>query len=77
MPAKRPKQPIRKKQGGFLSSALTKAFGRADAPQTVQQTIPYQEMYRDGICRVTDRLYNKTIVFDDINYQLAQMLLVN
>ena len=29
-------------------------------------------MYRDGICRVTNKLYNKTITFSDINYQLAQ-----
>ena len=29
-------------------------------------------MYPDGICRVTDKLYTKTIRFQDINYQLAQ-----
>ena len=29
-------------------------------------------MGRDGICRVQDRLYSKTIRFYDINYQLAQ-----
>ena len=29
-------------------------------------------MWPDGICRVTDRSYTKTIQFQDINYQLAQ-----
>ena len=29
-------------------------------------------MYPDGICRVTDKRYTKTIRFQDINYQLAQ-----
>jgi len=29
-------------------------------------------MYRDGICRVNDRLYSKTAAFGDINYHLAQ-----
>lgn len=29
-------------------------------------------MYRDGICRLTDKLYTKTVQFFDINYQLAQ-----
>lgn len=29
-------------------------------------------MWPDGICRVTDRYYTKTIQFQDINYQLAQ-----
>jgi len=29
-------------------------------------------MFRDGICRVNDRLYTKTVTFSDITYQLAQ-----
>lgn len=41
-------------------------------PQSVRQTIAYQEMFKDGICRVTDKLYTKCIRFGDINYQLAQ-----
>ena len=53
-------------KGGFFSGV------KRDAPQTVQQTIPYQEIYKDGICRVNDKLYTKTIQFFDINYQLAQ-----
>ena len=39
---------------------------------TAQQSIPYHEMGRDGICRVQDKFYSKTIRFYDINYQLAQ-----
>ena len=41
-------------------------------PRTAQGTIPYQRMWPDGICRVTDNYYTKTIQFQDINYQLAQ-----
>ena len=41
-------------------------------PHTVQQSIPYQRMFRDGICRVSDQYYTKTIQYEDINYQLAQ-----
>ncbi len=40
--------------------------------KSAQQTIPYIEMCRDGICKVNARLYTKTIRFQDINYQLAQ-----
>ena len=29
-------------------------------------------LYRDGVCRVADRYYTKTIEYEDINYQLAQ-----
>jgi type IV secretory pathway VirB4 component len=43
-----------------------------DVPQTAQETIQYKEMYRDGICKVTERLYSKTIQFQDINFRLAQ-----
>ena len=39
---------------------------------SAQQSIPYREMGRDGICRVQDKLYSKTIRFYDINYQLAK-----
>ena len=41
-------------------------------PRTAQQTIPYLQMYPDGICRVTEKKYSKSLVFEDINYQLAQ-----
>ena len=39
---------------------------------SAQQSIPYREMAKDGICRVQDKYYSKTIRFYDINYQLAQ-----
>ena len=59
---KKPNGPPVKKTGGFFSSLTRKIFGRKDKPQTAQQSIPYIEMYRDGVCRVNDRLYTKTIV---------------
>ena len=41
-------------------------------PQTAQQTIPFREMFRDGVCRLNNGVYTKTVEFEDINYQLAQ-----
>ena len=41
-------------------------------PRTTQGTIPYERMWPDGTCRVTEKYYTKTIQFQDINYQLAQ-----
>ena len=49
--------------------AAAKGDGKA---HTAQQTIPYLQMYPDGICRVTDKKYSKSVQFEDINYQLAQ-----
>lgn len=41
-------------------------------PKTAQQSIPFDRMFPDGICRVGLDYYTKTIQFQDINYQLAQ-----
>jgi len=62
------------KQKKAIAAAVQKARPNGDGktPHTAQQTIRFKQMYRDGICKVTDRLYTKTIQFFDINYQLAQ-----
>ena len=39
---------------------------------SAQKSIRYREMAKDGICRVDDHFYSKTVRFMDINYQLAQ-----
>lgn len=39
---------------------------------SAQNSIPYREMAKGGICRVQEKYYSKTIRFYDINYQLAQ-----
>ena len=49
-----------------------KKGGNKEKKITAQQSIPYREMGKDGICRVEDGYYSKTIRFYDINYQLAQ-----
>ena len=41
-------------------------------PRTAQQSIPFDRMFQDGICRVNGNYYTKTVQFQDINYQLAQ-----
>ena len=54
-----------------IAAIIQKAKGDGKA-HTAQQTIHYLTMYPDGICRVTEKKYSKSIVFEDINYQLAQ-----
>ncbi len=62
------------KQKKAVAEAVKKARPNGDGkiPVTAQQSIPFRQMFKDGICRVNDKLYNKTIQFYDINYQLAQ-----
>ncbi len=50
---------------------IKKAQKNDGIPRTAQQTIPFQRMFQDGICRVGKDFYTKTIEFQDINYQLA------
>nr|SUY22768.1 TraE protein [Clostridioides difficile] len=54
-----------------IAEAIRKAKGDGKA-RTAQQTIPYLAMYPDGICKVTEKRYSKCVMFEDINYQLAQ-----
>ena len=65
-----PKLTIEEKRA--INAAIVRARGESKKEQSAQDTIPYERMYPDGICRVTDKLYTKTIRFQDINYQLAQ-----
>ena len=51
---------------------VAKARRDDGVPRTAQQSIPFQRMFPDGVCRVRDNYYTKTIQFQDINYQLAQ-----
>jgi hypothetical protein len=71
MPDKKPQRkaptPPAKQSGGVFD----KIFG-GKPPKTAQESVPYHEIFRDGICRVNDRLYTKTLEFGDINYHLAQ-----
>ena len=68
--AKQPRKLSRaeKKQ---IAEVIRQAKGDGKA-HTAQQTIPYLTMYPDGICRVSEKKYSKSVAFEDINYQLAQ-----
>lgn len=55
-----------------VKRAIQKAQRDGKIPREAVQTIPYREMYPDGLLRVNDKLYTKTLRFSDINYELAQ-----
>ncbi len=55
-----------------LVKQKVKELKHSDIPKTAQQTITFKEMFKDGICKVTDHYYTKCIQFGDTNYQLAQ-----
>lgn len=63
---------LNRKQQREIKAVVERAKKDNGIPQTAQQSIPFQRMFPDGICRVTDNYYTKTIQYQDINYQLAQ-----
>ena len=73
-PAGKPSGKGTRKNSGKKAAKQTSASRRKAKEKQIsaQKSIPYREMGRDGICKVQDKLYSKTIRFYDINYQLAQ-----
>lgn len=63
---------LSKKEQKQIKELIRNAKKDDGVPRTAQQSIPYQRMFPDGICRVRYNYYTKTIQFQDINYQLAQ-----
>lgn len=61
-----------KESSGRRQKSKAEAKKAKEKRLSAQKSIPYREMARDGICRVQDKYYSKTIRFYDINYQLAQ-----
>ena len=59
-----------KEQQKQIDVAVARAKGKDKKQMSAQDSIPFQRMFKDGICRVTDNYYTKTVKFLDINYQL-------
>lgn len=52
--------------------AIIRKYKGDGRPHSAQDSIPYEAMYQDGVCRVTANTFSKCIEFADISYQLAQ-----
>ena len=67
-----PKRKLTRAERRQIAAAIARANRTDKKQQTAQDSIPYERMWPDGICRVTGAFYTKTIQFQDINYQLSQ-----
>ena len=54
-----------------VEKAIRRAKKEGKIARTAQQTIPYKEMYQDGICHIQNQLYSKSVCCEDINYKEA------
>ena len=55
-----------------IEAAINRANKADKKEKSAQDSIPYERMWADGICRTINNHYTKTIQFQDINYQLSQ-----
>ena len=62
---------LTKEEQKQVRKIVEKARRTDKVPHTAQESIPFDRMFQDGICRVGQDYYTKTIQFADINYQLA------
>ena len=62
---------LTKEERKQVKEIIRKAKKNDGVPRTAQQSIPFERMFQNGICRVGSDYYTKTIQFQDINYQLA------
>ncbi len=70
-PAAGAKRKLTRAEKKQIAEVIQKAKGDGK-PHSAQQTIPYVQIFPDGICHVSGKRYSKTVAFEDINYQLAQ-----
>lgn len=63
---------LNKEEQRVVRKVIRDAQRNDGIPKTAQQSIPFDRMFPDGICRVGLDYYTKTIQYEDINYQLAQ-----
>ena len=55
-----------------IEAAINRANKADKKEKSAQDSIQYERMWADGICRTINNHYTKTIQFQDINYQLSQ-----
>ena len=55
-----------------IEAAIARAKNQDKKKKSAQDSIPFERMWPDGICRVKPGYFTKTIQFQDINYQLNQ-----
>ena len=67
------KNTFTKQKQGWNWKSLFAKHNTSSKPTTAQQTIPFETIYYDGICKVTPKYYTKMIEFTDVNYELLDV----
>lgn len=68
----KPAKQLTKDEKKILSARMAEIKRENSGKSTVQNTIPYQVMYRDGVCQVSGNFFSLTVQFFDANYSIAE-----
>lgn len=68
----KPAKQLTKEEKKILSARMAEIKAEGKIKGTVQNTISYNVMYRDGICEVSENFYSMTVQFFDANYSIAE-----
>ena len=66
----KPRRKLTRAERKQIEAVVRKAKGDGKA-HTVQDSIPFRNMFPDGLCRLEGGTFSKTIAFEDVNYRLA------
>ncbi|MDO5147999.1 MAG: ATP-binding protein [Oscillospiraceae bacterium] len=68
----KPASKITKKEKKTLFQRLSELKRANKIKNTVQNTIPYQAIFRDGVCQNSENFFSMTVQFFDANYSIAE-----
>ena len=68
----KPASQLTKEEKKILSARMAEIKQQNGSNATVQNTIPFQCMYRDGVCQVSENFFSLTVQFYDANYSIAE-----
>ena len=66
----KPRRKLTRAERKQIEAVVRQAKGDGKA-HTVQDSIPFRNIFPDGLCRLDGNSFSKTIAFADVNYRLA------
>ncbi len=68
----KPASELTKEEKKILSARMAEIRSENGGNTTVQNTIPFLCMYKDGVCQVSENFYSLTVQFYDANYSISE-----
>ena len=68
----KPASQLSKEEKKILSARMAEIRSANGGKNTVQNTIPFLCMYKDGVCQVSENFFSLTVQFFDANYCISE-----